>query len=206
MKRRVGEEGKREEELLEATATLDSLLLFSTHLQPTLPLPLFHPVLLAPAPVPSPSSSLNSPSHPLPSSSTPQTTKRATPEGMLPKRPQPGNPEWVGWIDELALKAEESGSKSAQSYKKVRRSHPLLCTRGGGAKGTARSGTRRDDKKENRVFERTTGTAERGRRERMTTTKSATKEAGCPVETIRQQRRSPFILSPLNSTSLPSPY
>lgn len=33
---------------------------------------------------------------------------------------QPGNPDWVEWVQELVDQGEAIGSKAAQTYKKVR--------------------------------------------------------------------------------------
>ncbi|GAA6043817.1 hypothetical protein JCM8097_002064 [Rhodosporidiobolus ruineniae] len=37
----------------------------------------------------------------------------------MPPRVQPGNPDWVEWVDQLASRSEERGEKSAQTYKKA---------------------------------------------------------------------------------------
>jgi hypothetical protein len=38
---------------------------------------------------------------------------------MPARKPPPGNPEWVKWIEDMAADAEKKGSKASQSYKKV---------------------------------------------------------------------------------------
>ncbi|GAA5905022.1 hypothetical protein JCM6882_002420 [Rhodosporidiobolus microsporus] len=37
----------------------------------------------------------------------------------MPPRVQPGNPEWLGWMEDLLSKAEERSEKSVQTYKKA---------------------------------------------------------------------------------------
>lgn len=37
----------------------------------------------------------------------------------MPPRVQPGNPDWLEWVEDLVSKAEERGEKSVQTYKKA---------------------------------------------------------------------------------------
>ncbi|BGP15634.1 Crossover junction endonuclease mus81 [Rhodosporidiobolus nylandii] len=40
----------------------------------------------------------------------------------MPPRVQPGNPDWVEWVEQLAAKSEERGEKSAQTFKRAAQS------------------------------------------------------------------------------------
>ncbi|GAA5876587.1 hypothetical protein JCM1840_000818 [Sporobolomyces johnsonii] len=40
----------------------------------------------------------------------------------MPPKQQPGNPEWLEWVEGLAARSEERGEKSSQTYKKAARS------------------------------------------------------------------------------------